>query len=94
MEEVYFYKVYPEQGFGIQRIYSADKQLDEVDVVENNDVVMIPKGYHPVVAAPGYKFYYLWVLAGEKRIMKVREHPQHRWVNDKALVLQFPEKSL
>jgi len=84
LEEVYFYKVYPEQGFGIQRIYSADKQLDEVYVVENNDVVLIPKGYHPVVAAPGYKLYYLWVLAGEKRIMKVKEDPQHRWVNDKA----------
>ncbi len=80
LEEVYFYKVYPEQGFGIQRIYSADKQLDEVYVVENNDVVLIPKGYHPVVAAAGYKLYYLWVLAGEKRIMKVREDPQHRWV--------------
>lgn len=84
LEEVYFYKVYPEQGFGIQRIYSADKQLDEVYVVENNDVVLIPKGYHPVVAAPAYKLYYLWVLAGEKRIMTVKEDPQHRWVNDKT----------
>jgi len=85
LEEVYFYKVYPEQGFGIQRIYSADKQLDEVYVVENNDVVLIPKGYHPVVAAAGYKLYYLWVLAGEKRIMRMREDSQHRWVRDKAL---------
>jgi 5-deoxy-glucuronate isomerase len=80
LEEVYFYKVYPEQGFGIQRIYSSDKQLDEVYVVENNDVVLIPKGYHPVVAAPGYNLYYLWALAGDKRIMTVREDPQHRWM--------------
>jgi len=95
LEEVYFYKVYPEQGFGIQRIYSADKQLDEVYVVENNDVVLIPKGYHPVVAAPAYKLYYLWVLAGEKRIMTMREDPQHRWVNNKTLArLTFQEKHL
>ena len=85
LEEVYFYKVYPEQGFGIQRIYSTDKQLDELYVVENNDVVLIPRGYHPVVAAPGYKLYYLWVLAGDKRIMTMREDPQHGWVDDKAL---------
>ena len=64
-EEIYFFKVDPEQGFGIQRLYTDDRELDEACVVENNDAVIISKGYHPVVAAPGYSLYYLWVLAGK-----------------------------
>jgi len=84
LEEIYFFKVYPEQGFGIQRVYSADKSLNEVYVVENNDAVMIPRGYHPLVAAPGYILYYFWVMAGEKRVMMVKEDPQHLWMEAKV----------
>ena len=80
MEEVYFYKVNPKQGFGMQRIYTKDKKLDEVYAVENNDVVLIPKGYHPVVAAPGYSIYYLWVLVGENRILMPNDDPVHEWI--------------
>jgi hypothetical protein len=57
-KEIYFYKVFPEQGFGIQRIYTK-KHFDESYTIENNDLILIPKGYHPVVVAPGYKLYYL-----------------------------------
>jgi 5-deoxy-glucuronate isomerase len=35
--------------------------------VENGDTVLLPKGYHPVVAAPGCQLHYTWVLAGEER---------------------------
>jgi len=84
MEEVYFYKIKPEQGFGLQRIYTApgdEKPFDEVYVVENNDTVVIPRGYHPVVAAPGYQLYYLWVLAGEERNYGAwSDDPKHRWL--------------
>jgi 5-deoxy-glucuronate isomerase len=84
LEEVYFYKVKPSQGFGLQRIYTSpeDKEpFDEVYVVENNDTVVLPRGYHPVVAAPGYQLYYLWVLAGEERIFGAwSDDPKHSWL--------------
>ena len=80
MEEVYFFKIKPQQGFGMQRLYTKSKDMDEVYAVENNDAVVIPKGYHPVVAAPGYALYYLWVLAGENRILQPNDDPEHAWI--------------
>jgi len=80
LEEVYFYKVHPRQGFGFQRVYTADRSLDEAVTVENDDLVMLPRGYHPVAAAPGYRVYYLWALAGPEREMKPRDDPDHAWV--------------
>lgn len=86
LEEVYFYKVRPVQGFGLQRIYTtpeAEDPFDEVYVVENNDTVVLPRGYHPVVAAPGYQLYYLWVLAGEERSYgSWTDDPRHSWLKD------------
>jgi len=80
LEEIYFFKIHPPQGFGIQRIYSPQNNFDELYLVKNNDLIVIPYGYHPVVAAPGYSLYYLWVLAGEKRAMRVRDDPEHEWI--------------
>lgn len=79
-EEVYFFKVEPSQGFGIQRIYMDDLSIDEVYTIRNNTAIAIPKGYHPVAAAPGYQVYYLWILAGEKRILKPKDDPAHAWI--------------
>jgi len=85
-EEVYFFRVKPSQGFGIQRIYTAatDKDpFDEACVVEDGDLVIIPRGYHPVVAAPGYQLYYLWILAGEERKYGAwSDDPSHSWLKD------------
>ena len=82
LEEVYLYKITPECGFGLQRLYSAEGGMDEAFVIESNDAVAFPRGYHPVVAAPGYKLYYLWALAGEERRMQPRDDPRHAWVTD------------
>jgi 5-deoxy-glucuronate isomerase len=54
--------------------------LDVVYTVKNDDVVSLPYGYHPVVAAPGYELYYLWALAGEKRNLIPFDDPEHAWV--------------
>ncbi len=80
LEEVYFYKISPPQGFGMQRIYSPELGINDAYVVENNDTILIPYGYHPVAAAPGYRLYYLWMLAGRNRVMRPREDPAHSWV--------------
>lgn len=82
LEELYFYKVFPPQGFGIQRIYTDDGTIDESYTVRDNDVIVIPGGYHPVVAAPGYSLYYLWILAGETRRQQWRDDPRHAWIKD------------
>lgn len=78
LEEVYYYRVRPKQGFGVQRVYGDG--LDETYAIQDGDAVAISHGYHPVAAPPGYELYYLWVLAGEERIMRPYEDPNHAWV--------------
>ncbi|MBM3215259.1 5-deoxy-glucuronate isomerase [Candidatus Poribacteria bacterium] len=80
MEEVYFFRMNPSQGFGVQRIYDAGRRLDVTYTVQQNDTVSIPYGYHPVAAAPGYELYYLWMLAGDRRKLIPYDDPQHAWV--------------
>ncbi len=82
LEEVYFYRFDPRQGFALQRVYTADGELDACYAVEQNDVVVLPRGYHPVVAAPGYRLYYLWVLAGQSRETVWSEDPAHSWIHN------------
>lgn len=60
---------------------SDELAIDEVYVVENGDAVVIPRGYHPVAAAPGYQLSYLWALAGEKRTFgQWSDDPKHSWI--------------
>jgi 5-deoxy-glucuronate isomerase len=84
LEEIYHFRLNPPQGFGFQRIYSPSAGLDEAFVIKQGDTVIIPCGYHPVAAAPGYALYYLWGLAGEKREMRPREDDAHSWVNQSS----------
>jgi 5-deoxy-glucuronate isomerase len=79
-EELYFFRLNPEQGFGFMRVYTDDRSIDQPMVLEQNDLVVIPKGYHPVCAAPGYNLYYLWMLAGPTRTLTMRDDPEHAWV--------------
>jgi len=70
LEEVYYFQIRPATGFGFIWTYTAEDDPDgfnDVFVVENGDTVLLPKGYHPVVAAPGCQLHYTWVLAGEER---------------------------
>lgn len=82
LEEAYFFRVDPPQGFGVIRVYTEDRRIDETYSVEHNDLVLIPDGYHPVAALAGYRLYYLWMLAGEKRVLKPRDDPKHAWLKD------------
>ena len=80
LEETYYHRVHPSQGFGFQRVYTDDRSLDEAVVVEDGDVVMVPHGYHPVGAAHGYDLYYLNVMAGPERHWMFRNDPDHAWI--------------
>jgi len=79
MEEMYFFKVNPPDGFGICRYYN-DKGVEENFTVRDNTILMAPNGYHTVVSAPGYTTYYLWFLAGEHRIQATADDPHLGWV--------------
>jgi len=80
-EEVYLVKIEPPQGFGFLAIYD-NESLDEAYRVKNNDIIAIPRGYHPMVAAPGYKVGFIWFMAGKKRQWKPATDPDHAWVAD------------
>jgi 5-deoxy-glucuronate isomerase len=80
LEETYYHRLAPAQGFAMQRIYTDDRSLDEAVVVEDGDVVLVPRGYHPVVAPHGYDLYYLNVMAGAERKWMFRNDPQHEWM--------------
>jgi 5-deoxy-glucuronate isomerase len=75
LEEVYFYKFENPKGFGMQRIYTDNGRIDETHTVRENDVCVLPRGYHPVAATPHSRLYYFWALAGRKRKMCVRVDP-------------------
>jgi 5-deoxy-glucuronate isomerase len=79
LEEVYHYRVDPPQGFGLQSLYTADGE-SVTHMVHDGDAVVIPYGYHPICAPPGYRLYYLWALAGERRALAVHDDPQHSWI--------------
>ncbi|WP_322092858.1 5-deoxy-glucuronate isomerase [Paraburkholderia bannensis] len=84
LEETYYHRLSPAQGFAFQRVYTDDRSLDEACVVENHDVVMVPRGYHPVVAPHGYNLYYLNVMAGPGRAWEFRNDPAHEWMLNPA----------
>jgi len=80
LEETYYYRIDPAHGFAMQRVYSDDESLNETLAVGDGEVVMVPRGYHPVSAPPGYQVYYLNVMAGPKRTWKFHNDPNHAWI--------------
>ncbi len=82
LEELYYYRIDRPEGYALQRVYTRDQRLDETLTARNGDLVLIPEGYHPVVAAHGYNVYYLNVLAGSARSMAASDDPDYAWVRD------------
>jgi len=95
-EETYFYKFQKPEAYAIQQVYTKDKSLDEIIRARNNDVVIIPKGFHPVVAEHGFHCYYLNFLAGTDQCLANTTDPDHQWIynswktKDKRLPLVTP----
>ncbi|HEY6469726.1 MAG TPA: 5-deoxy-glucuronate isomerase [Candidatus Dormibacteraeota bacterium] len=81
LEEVYYYRVDPADGFAVQLRYDTDTGREDLRMVRDGETAAIPAGFHPVVAAPGHNLYYLWILAGEQRAMRVFIDPRYRWLN-------------
>jgi len=80
LEETYYHRLNPAQGFGIQRVFTEDGALDQTMAVSDHDLVLVPKGHHPCAAPYGYEMYYLNVMAGPMRKWRFRNHPDHDWI--------------
>ena len=80
LEETYYHRLDPPQGYALQRVYTDERDLDRAIVAEDGDVVLVPRGYHPVGAPPGYRLYYLNVMAGPKRVWRFHNDPAHAWL--------------
>jgi len=84
MEEVYYFQLEPKQGFGFLRSYTDpddSEPFDNAFAIEHGDAVLVPRGYHPVVACPGYWLNYTWVLAGQGRTYGAwSDDPRHAWI--------------
>jgi 5-deoxy-glucuronate isomerase len=82
LEEVYYYRLHPANGFAVQIRYDTDYVQEDLHIARDGDAAAITSGFHPLVAAPGHRLYYLWILAGEERAMRVYVDPRYRWVSE------------
>ena len=84
LEEIYYYRIGPPDGFGLQRLHTADGQIDEAYVIHDGDLLLVPEGYHTFAVAQGYTGYYLNVLAGDEpvRTMQPSDDPAFAWVRE------------
>ena len=80
LEETYYHRLNPAQGFGFQRVFTDDGSLDETMTVSDGDLVLVPKGHHPCGVPYGYEMYYLNVMAGPLRKWRFANHPDHDWI--------------
>jgi 5-deoxy-glucuronate isomerase len=82
LEELYYYRFNPEHGFAFQGIYTRSRDLNVSIRARNHDLVLVPRGYHVVSAAPGYDCYYLNAMAGAVREWLFTTDPDHQWLMD------------
>jgi 5-deoxy-glucuronate isomerase len=80
LEETYYHRIARPDGFAVQLVYTDDRSLDEAIQVRDGDVVLVPRGYHPVAAGPGNDLYYLNVMAGPTRAWAIANDPDHEWM--------------
>lgn len=80
LEETYYHRLNPANGFGVQRVYTDDGSLDETMAVHDGDVVLVPRGHHPCGAPYGFEMYYLNVMAGPLRKWRFVAAPEVEWI--------------
>jgi 5-deoxy-glucuronate isomerase len=90
LDEIYYYKIDRPEGYALQRVYTgadsplalAGKGFDAALVLHNDDIALVPEGYHPVSSPPGYTAYYLNILAGSDQVLTSHDDPDFAWVKD------------
>jgi 5-deoxy-glucuronate isomerase len=66
LEEAYLYIDMPAPSFGVQLVYTNPQEPEVATIVREGDVVLMPAGYHPNVAAPGGSINFLWMMAANR----------------------------
>jgi 5-deoxy-glucuronate isomerase len=77
LEEAYLYIDMPAPSYGVQLVYTDAKEPELATIVREGDVVLMPAGYHPNVAAPGGSINFLWMMAANRE----RDDRQYGVVN-------------
>ena len=82
LEEIYYYRIHPADGFALQRLYTHDGATDAAYTIHDGDLLLVPEGYHAFAVAHGYTGYYLNILAGTEsiRTMQPADDPRYAWV--------------
>ena len=83
LEEIYYFRIDGEYGFGFFSCYTSDGEIDDTLTVRDGDVYLVPRGFHgPAAAAPQHHMYYLNVMAGPspERVWRFCDDPVHAWV--------------
>ena len=66
LEEMYVYTHMPPPGFGVQFVYTNTDEPELATIVRDGDAVLMPRGFHPNVAAPGHRIGFLWAMAAHR----------------------------
>lgn len=66
LEEAYLYIDMPAPAYGVQLVYTNGNEPELATIVHEGDVVLMPQGYHPNVAAPGGSINFLWMMAAHR----------------------------
>ena len=82
LEEAYLYIDMPAPAWGLQLVFTDSDEPELVAKVVEGDVVVMPEGYHPNVAAPGSCLNFLWMMAAhtevaDRQFGKVNVHPAY-----------------
>lgn len=93
MEEIYYYKVSPSEGFGLDRHYKPGA-YDRADVIKDDTILLMPDGYHCLVTAPGYTMFYIWFLAGNIRKQNPMTDPDFAWVQKTIPIINNSRENL
>lgn len=66
LEEAYLYIDMPPPSFGVQLVYTNAREPEVATIVREGDIVLMPSGYHPNVAAPGGPINFVWMMAANR----------------------------
>ncbi len=68
LEEAYLFIAMPAPAFAVQLVYTNSAEPELATIVHDGDVVLMPQGYHPNVAAPGSRVGFLWMMAAHREV--------------------------
>ena len=84
LDEIYYFRVNPPQGFALLRVYDSEGRQDQTAVVRDGDLGILRRGYHLVAAPPGSQVYYLAVLAGAERSLAASTDPSYDYLKNRV----------